>query len=220
MSEFRRRLMMVGGGQSPTDYITDGLVFHLDGADFNGTWTDRIGNNTYTKAGTISSNGDGGVSFNKGHLSGNAVGYDYTLSTIEICAKVNSKPSGNGSALFHQGNGNYIMYLISPSFSNVQYKTSSYDSKIVGDMFSKFTHSMSISNNYFNKTPYGNETLTSRWNYAAPSGKLIIGNYGASNYNNCFIGVLYQVRIYSRILTIDEILYNQQIDIYKYNIIV
>jgi hypothetical protein len=78
--------------EPPLPYISDGLVFHLDGADATDTtWTDRVAGIVYTLQGASA---DGkGVTFSSGNdNTGQGTGnkaltvINPNVGTIEVCA--------------------------------------------------------------------------------------------------------------------------------------
>lgn len=220
MSEFRRRLMMGKNGQSPTDYITNGLVFHLDGADFNGTtWVDKVGHIEYTKVGTnITKSGDG-VNF-----TGETGNYLYATSkpttpynatTIEVVLKYDGGSSWG--IVYNTDNLDYIMYGIVNG--RVSYRMgANRTTKTAGTVSTIFTHSISNTHNYFNGESKGTAATASWRNPAEYSS--VVGAVKRSSFNAeyCLNGTLYQLRMYNRILTEAEILHNANIDAQKYNI--
>lgn len=218
MSEFRRMLMMGESGQDPNDYIKRGLVFHLDGADFDGTeWVDRIGGVKYTASLSASSTSDGGVLLNDSLLIGNSyVNVGYSVGTLEIVYK--RIKTINWDAVFWQGQNNRFCYMLT-SGRVAWHGGRNQATKEVGGINTIFTHSLSNAHNYFNKESKGNGS-TSSWNNQYTNS--VIGKYARSDstYDTSYVanGTIYQIRIYNRQLTSEEIMHNADIDIAKYNI--
>ena len=213
----RRRVMMTGSGQDPNDYIKRGLVFHLDGADFDGTeWVDRVGGITYTTNISASATSDGGVALYESLLIGDGlVNVIYDVGTFEIVYKSNRTSSWD--MVFFQGQHGYFMYAVTQGRAS-WHGGEKVETKVTGVTTSVFTHSLSNIHNYFNKESKGNGSVATWKNLFSPS---LIGRYPI-NYNYpteyAAIGSLYQIRIYKRQLSFNEIMHNAEIDISKYNI--
>lgn len=209
---------MVGSGQDPNDYIKSGLVFHLDGADFDGTeWVDRVGGIKYTVSISATSTSDGGVALYDSLLvSDELVNVKYNVGTFEIVYK--SSRTSSWDMVFYQGQGGYFMYGLTQGRAS-WHGGRNIATKVTGSTTSVFTHSLSNSHNYFNKESKGNGS-TATWQNASIDTS-DIGRYPASGaYNPSYgaRGSLYQIRIYNRQLSFNEIMHNADIDISKYNI--
>lgn len=213
---------LVYGTDNPYDedgYILKGMVLHLDGADFDGsTWVDRIGGIEYTKVGDNITASGTGVYF--GGDSGNYL-YStskpttpYDSSTIEVVFVSGQTSWG---IVYQTDNLNYIMYGVTNA--RVSYRPgASRTTKATGTISSLYTHSVSHTHNYFNGVSYGTASTASWRNaaeYASVVGAIKRSGVGAEYRLK---GTLYQVRIYNRILTDEEILHNASVDIEKYGI--
>ena len=217
MSEFRRRLIMAA-----TDcYIQDGLVFHLDCADYNptlNTWVDKIGNVSFAMS-NVTVDSLGGVVFNGSSSKGVAsVGLNNPVntSTIEVAIYVRSNRS---QFVLESGVNNTIMY----GFHNTTYNC---------------LCSMTAQKNY-NTIPITTGFIANSVHYGSSPANIVNGNVGSfassgtywsktlsvaylgarsNNAANFYMnGIIYQIRIYNRLLTAEEMIHNQQIDICKYN---
>ena len=206
--------------EPPLPYISDGLVFHLDGEDATDTvWTDRVAGIVYTLQGASA---DGkGVTFSSGNNTGRGVGdknlaaISPNVGTIEVCAWRRSARSSN----YHE-----IIYT-TKSLPAIQYfvdKSGTYVSisnrntapaprmPISGKTLGKFTHSCNAARSCYNGTMVevgSNTYTTNQVNYIAGSGS-----------SNNFKGTIYQIRIYNRQLSEAEMKFNQEQDRKKYGI--
>lgn len=193
-------------------YISDGLVFHLDGADATDTtWVDRIGGNTFTNDGSATHDGKG---VRGAYSNPTAFGVRRDVGTIEVCGEIVSSwaYTDNTVALVRdKDHVNGLNYILRPhesqpyahiSSRNVIKAPRSYRSVGIG----KFTHSLNIERHVFNGT----------------LGELGTNTYNTTNAGSSFVGhskiIIYQVRIYNRLLTEAEMKYNQQQDRKRYGI--
>lgn len=207
----RRQLMMDIVGIKP--YISNGLVFHLDGADATDTtWVDRIGGNTFTNVGSATHNGKGVLGT---YSSSVTLGVSNNAGTIEVCGEIVSSWGGADNSIFIVRDKTYltgINYILKPrttppyvdisSHSNYSPAPRAYRSVNIG----KFTHSINRERQVFNGT----------------LGELGANSGSPTNANNSYVGHskvrIYQVRIYNRRLTEAEMKYNQEQDRKKYGI--
>lgn len=210
----RRGVMMQKKSSSVDNYITDGLVFHLDGSDaVAGEWVDRIGGLTYSLHGAYP-DGNGGVVFlGEDHCYGNCpeqVNVQYNEGTIEVVA------NGSGQSrygIFAQPQTTKIAFLVFStnyvSFSQIV-RHKRYYAQTSG------MHTLSVSlDRMYKDGVVCNES--GQDNFTSPNVRgSYIGNGGYSAYK--YKGTLYQIRIYDRILSAEEVVFNQNIDINKYNI--
>lgn len=199
-----------------TGYITSGLVFHLDGADATTSqWVDKIGGITFTMN-NVSLDGNGGVVFNGtssyGNYSSN-LNFPSSTHTIEIVLNCTGNGlrvafminASNNVAFGYSSGGDYVVTKSGNSNARSTWKTN----------YNTGVHVISVtpSNAYDNGSAmvYRN---TDTW-YLRTGGTFV----GSRSANNAFFkGTIYQIRVYNRALTSDEILHNQAIDISKYNI--
>lgn len=207
----RRRM---AGGKKPDEYIQDGLVFHLDGADATTSqWTDKVGGKVFTMH-NIALNSNGGVTFagnssSYGHYS-STYNYMYNTCTIEVvCTTTDDSrqecviaSTANGTICF----GKYNWRIFTGN------GTQQYNWRFgLGGL-----HTFS---SYEGKFYRDKVEITTKENdgFGAKSGGTYLG-MKSSDGSYSYAGTVYQIRIYNRKLTEEEILYNQSIDIKKYNI--
>lgn len=199
-----------GGGQSEPTYIQNRLVFHLDGKDASSSqWVDKVGNIAFELHNTTIDN-NGGVVFNGTNSYGfytNELGYGYNSSTIEVVANI----VGSGTeVLFMQCADNRIIAgLTSAGLCNRTTGSSGLFDFARGLCVLSTTGEVAYRNKSkltFSPNTYFGYTTTGTFIGARDSTR------------NFFNGTIYQIRIYDRVLSVDEILYNQTIDINKYNI--
>lgn len=206
-------------------YIKNGLVLYLDGADCNGTtWVDRAGGKVFTLH-NAKINGEG-VIFHTTAYS--AAGASYasnstmhsvtpTAGTIEICAyRTGIRASGEPEHIVFGGTANRIVYVVASGGNYVVISNNTSNNApralINGRTLEKFTHSINAARHVYNGQlgELGANIANAR------SGYVQIGCRTDGHY--AFEGIVYQVRIYNRQLTEEEMLHNQSIDAEKYGI--
>lgn len=214
--------------QSTNDgYIKSGLVLYLDGADCNGTaWVDRISGRVFTLH-NASVDGGIGVKFNTTAYSTAGASYAScssvpsitpTAGTIEICAYRRAiRNSSEQENVCYNGTANRISYVVVANGTYVSTSNNTSNNapraNISGRTLEKFTHSINSLRHYYNGAQ---GTL---------GANIAIPRYGSGIFIGCrtdghyaFQGTVYQLRIYNRKLTAEEMLHNQQIDADKYGI--
>ena len=215
----RRQLMMEEARVKP--YISDGLVFHLDGADATDTtWVDRVAGVIFTLTGATP-NGKG-VVFNTTRKNDVAVPNSIPTSissvngnngTIEVCAY---RSISAATECLYTTNRYSIQYVvdgdhIALSSSNA---TASYSPRAPlpnGREIGLFMHSCNANINCYNGmavTP-GSKTYKTMYDYR-------VGNNAARAIP--FRGTIYQIRIYNRQLSLEEMRFNQEQDRKRYGI--
>lgn len=217
MSELRRH-MMVQQGQSASDYIQDGLIFWLDGIDKGGSrnkWRDIIGGLEFVNYGAIE-NDDHFYFDGASYMIGpSGVVYDITNHTIEVCVEpivksnwVLCTPSVHG---YVEG---FSVSFQSIGITYAKSTTNLYDIPYNG----KMTISMNIERGYGNM----NSLVLSIKDYFSDRNLWVVG--GRTGYPTpsipryLFNGKIYAIRIYNKLLTSDEMIYNQQIDNLRFNL--
>lgn len=198
------------------DYIQKGLVFQLCGEDATEkTWISRIGNKEFTLNNCTL--GDMCVIFNGTNSFCQSPIFSYNTSghTIQFVFKTNNyysyqiiflSPVSDSIAAGILTSGGYLW---SANTRHNYPKSNQINTNIK-------TVSISEGSYYENETTMtsiGSDYWTANGSYTY-IGKRYDGAAGTSFLN----GSLYQIRIYDRILEPEEILYNQKLDIGKYNI--
>lgn len=219
----RRRALMAGkkgGGGVPAGYVTDGLVFFLDGKQLvdiaNGTWTDVVGGKTFALTDCTASNG--GVIFNGASSKGE---YDGTLSsdleTETIEAAIDTTMSASRDILNQPGSGISLRFSLLGGSMRVVLRAggsmvkccsfpSSQNAKLISGIKEK---------SVINKSAYTSLTPVSPTASVATT----IGVRKTSDgYTTYYPGTIYAIRIYNRQLTEAEMIQNQQADIDRYGI--
>lgn len=205
MSNYRRNLLV-------NSYIADGLAFQLCGEDATLTnWIDRIGKKEFVLSNCTLGNKcvcfNGSNSFGKSDV----FGWKADSSTIEIVFKLN-----NGNS--------YQLLFISPTNNSIAFGLIAGRSCLWSNTsypYPEITYNDKIKTVSINKNlSYYNLSLVSK----------VSGDFWYNNSSHTYIGCrkepnqdffngnIYQIRIYNRILSADEIIYNQNIDINKYGI--
>ena len=197
------------------DYIQDGLVFHLDGADATASqWVDKIGGRVFAMHGIIL-NGKGGVTFagNSSSYGHNASTYNYMYNacTIEVVCTLSDNGRSecviastvNGTICFGKYNWK--------KFTGNGIQQYNWGGQLDGRLHSYSSYAGKFYQDKVEITDKSNDS------FGAGSGGTYLGMKSNSG-NYPYAGTVYQIRIYNRKLTSDEILYNQAIDMKKYNI--
>lgn len=211
MSLFRRKIV----AKQKQDYIKDGLVFQLDGINkgaTDGTWVDLIGGVVYTPKGSVAAVEDG-FKFNVlGDYMAGTFLYEYPNIdwTIEVCAEI-TKQGGSGCMVFTPNT--MPKTFKNPAFlvraGKIWGQPYSVSNKIYqnGSKLSYKTYSMNKQRIVFDMQP--KEMPTANSNHDAHSSRYGIGS--AYSYYG-FIGTIHAVRVYSRMLSEEEIMHNQKLD--------
>ena len=199
----RRRGM--GGKAEELSYISDGLVFHLDGIDKGdtaGAWTDLINGTVFT--GTAVAQSDS-FFFENTYLSNSSfVLPANTDHTVELCYVETVSQNG---VLFCSGNNAKGNIFVAPYFT--MYMQS----------FNMYKHDRVINRKYtisFNGErciQNGSSKAYQRVGSNYTNGRTNIGaRYYGGNYQLFFRGNVYAIRVYNKTLTEAEIRNNQKVD--------
>lgn len=198
----RRREMV--GEEEELSYITDGLVFHLDGIDkgeTQGAWTDLISGTVFEGTAESQSNC---FFFNNTYLSNSSFSLGANSNyTVEICYKETVKQNG---VLFCSGNSATGNIFMAPYFSMyLQRGKIYYIDRVIGTKYSLSMNNERCLQNLVAKTynKVGSNYMNSMTN---------IGCRYHRGYNVFFMGYIYSIRVYNRNLTEAEILNNQKVD--------
>ena len=221
MSIFRRHILeSIARGTAPS-YITDGLLFHLDGINKGDTadaWTDLINAIVFSNYGCTSI--DKGLAFyGSSYLLSTTPGWQWwrdniktELCTIEIVFKAESlgdyclfnpqaeeSPSlwimNNGAKLVYGYYNRRVTYDYNAGIGNQVVSVNSHSAIQNGQQLSATTNSSSYTNL--------GVSIGCRYN-------------GSASYY--FNGEIYSIRIYNRQLTADEMLNNQRVDNARFNL--
>lgn len=208
----RRRVM----GQEEDTYIQDGLIFWLDGIDKGNdptAWTDLINglsfpynNGQETRSDSVYFNGNSGLT-----CVASSPSYPYNSCQVEVV--VNNIP-------------NRTMIVIPSKEQSQNIAFGFYDDRVVGCVgqssnFPAFANvssvgkmSYSLNKNY---CYCNNVTLNFSTNdYWIANGNVF--NVGCRGNDYKYIGNIYSIRIYNRLLTVEERIYNYNIDKQRFNI--
>ena len=200
----RRRGMNPKGGEELA-YVTDGLIFHLDGLEQGNTadaWTDLIDGVVFT--GTATSQSDS-FYFNNTYLSNTSFTLpSNTDCTLEIVYNETVKQNG---IVFCSGGGSAGNIFVAPYFQQYMQRGVKYPySRVIG---TKYTLSLNAERCYQN----GNAVSSNGTSASYSTSRTNIGaRYYNSAYQIFFIGYIYAIRVYNRNLTQAEILNNQKVD--------
>ena len=220
----RRRAMMAqasGAGPSPVEcpYITDGLIFWLDGINRGGVagqWTDLIGGKTFTLY-NVTENEDCVTFSNQGYgICNGAISSNWETETLEFAVKSigitsrcflcqpNTSPSGIG---FITQNSGYQFNI------NINGERQAIWNANSGVRMLSANNSFAV----INGTQKTKKTSTDSW----------AGNQTNNTYLCCrmttsmsryFGGTVHSVRIYNRHLSVEEMQANQAVDAARFNL--
>lgn len=216
----RRAMMAASGGGEPIDcpYITDGLIFWLDGIDrggVSGKWIDLIGGKTFTLRNVTEL--DNGVKFLSNGYGTHAgpVSDNWANETIEVatasmsylnkCILCPSNSSPVGIGLITSSSGGYFMLNID-GVSKAKWSGLSTASRVSANNTNAVVNGSSKS-----------KSSTDNWG-ANTTGTTYLGcryTTAASRYMN---GTLYSLRIYNRHLSVAEMQANQAVDVARFNL--
>lgn len=221
-------------------YISDGLIFELDGLDKRSTssycWVDKVGGKAFTNAGGVEelSNGFSFKGTSTSYLTGNfsaLTSTSYNNCTIEVVLK-SSLESGAWAPVVIFGDwsststsqyigvvANYnssVNYNHSLSFLARSKNGSTNCYKIPTNVL--MTTSLKSNQPIMANQEYYSETSTTSMTTASNKTNARVGGRVDGSSIVTFKGDIHAIRVYNRLLTEDEILYNQNIDIQKYNI--
>ena len=216
-------------------YIADGLIFHLDGADAtSSSWVDKIGNKSFALT-DCAANADGSVSFNGTSSYGICSEYPVVGDNWTIEVVYNNTVGTGNQFLFSWQDFRATNYGITYAFWNTQaviinalYFNANGNDRNFASAEVDYTpgikvHSItsgSLRNVQSGTTRGWGQTIGFR--HEATSMKMQIGArylpHKPAYSDGYFTGKIYQIRVYNRALTADEISWNQAIDMDKYNI--
>ena len=208
----RRRVMGVVSEQyDENSYVQDGLIFQLDGiakgnsADTS-TWVDLKGGLVFTQDGVVTSTDKGWYLDGTSNLTCASVLSSNTDYTIEVCAS-NYIVWHNGSA----SGGNPFFYVLNKGLFFLQRNVPVLDDNMQTIMSSPFTTSLNLDTCYINKVLYTGRGSSDFWSDPV---RFDIGLFRGARST----GTIHAIRIYSRRLTSEEQLHNQDVDISRFNI--
>lgn len=198
----------------PPSYIKDGLVFHLDGADATTSqWVDKVGGVVFTMK-NVTLDGNGGVVFNGSAYGNYSANLNFPSSSHTIEITLNKTNQTGLQVAFMINASNMVAFGFSSGSDYIVTKSGNSNARKTWNTGSGLhTYSVTNSTAYKDKavmTQRGTDT------WYLKTGGTFVGT--RTTDNGLFRGTIYQIRIYNRTLTADEIKHNQSIDIEKYNI--
>lgn len=218
MSELRRHIMMQAAGGGGCPYITDGLIFWLDGLDYvsGSNWVDKIQGLEFIPATGNAANVNGGVYVNgDDNFKTNRTYPTGTILSIEC-----SYDCPNGSKAFYPfvlEGGAQVVNMGNNSFywKRGMMKT---------DIGIGFSAGKTFSANIGSSLVVVNKVQRTLGRTAFPTSRDIYAKVGAcvgtrlDRYENAFWGTIYSIRGYDRNLTLEEMQFNQQVDNERFNL--
>lgn len=212
--------MMASQAVVEEPYIEDGLVLWLNCADATtSSWVDRIGEKSFTLY-NVTKDSIGGVVFNGSNSYGkhsNSIYYSKDSTTIEAVVKSEQNKAGG---VFCDTQGGLSLYLYSTNLVYNGASKSSGSNKWELTIAGLHVITLAGNNGYedgssITKTGTGSS-------YGGNDTGTYIGMRDINTNNNGkrdpLKGTIYQIRIYNRLLSAEEIAYNHGIDMRKYNI--
>ena len=215
----RRRMMMQGGG---CPYITDGLIFWLDGLDYvsGSNWVDKIqglefipatGNATNVNGG-VYVNGDDNFKTNNTYPTGTILSiecsYDCPDGSKNFYPFVGGKNDIESAQFVNMGNNSfYWKYRMRKTSIGIGFSA--------GKTFSANIDNSLVVVNKVQRTLGSTSFPTSMGIYA--SNGACVGTR-LNRYENAFWGTIYSIRGYDRNLTLEEMQFNQQVDNERFNL--
>lgn len=211
----RRREMMFKAERQ--DYITDGLIFWLDGYDAtNDSWTDKIGSRTFALHNCSVSNH--GVVFNGSSSYGDCSTNNFAGATIEACIKRSNTSAW--AVVFDQKSTTSEQNIVLSRSSGGTIYTRATDANVSQCVYA------GQSNEIISAWQDGTKALvngaqatigTGNLRKTTTSNRLMIGlRVGSSTAY--FNGTIYAIRVYNRKLTEAEMLHNQHIENSRFNL--
>lgn len=193
------------GGKKEDSYITDGLIFHLDGINRGTTdptkWVDLVGGVEFN--GTNS----WGANYRIGNSSNTMVAYGITeptlaSATMEIVYRVTEQQNRR----IYEPNvqkGNNFCFGYAANYMSLTNNTSNKRCIKIADAPRNHDHCVSY---YGTKIVLDGAEYTPTnydWFYGMNDGSTRIGHLGCR---------IYSIRFYNRLLTTDEMIHNQRVD--------
>ena len=218
--------MAQGGGNVTIPYITDGLIFFVDGKNRGraaGKVTDLIGGMEFNIK-NVTFDSDGGMVFNGSAYLDTAAGYTLPANgdfTVEICFRPQSTAA---QYLFGTGDNDRqdrpMVVMLSTRMLTASSRSTS--GGIAYSFAPVVNQAYIVSSNHSGGLINGQAATSTTPDYYTPgvTNRTTIGarHNAASTYRTYFTGTIYSVRVYSRRLTTAEMLFNQEIDNDRFNL--
>lgn len=227
IAQKKKVMMMQRAAPEPIPYITDGLIFWLDGLSVasDGLWVDRVGGAQYTLHNAVKASN--GVTF-----AGDSTSFGESTATfpdgVTIEAAYTLTDTSGNVGIFGQNwpnngdNSNPVIMLLRTASSqcifvkygttNRQTRKAALTSVEIVSAVRWLTDSRAVKNGA-TVASYMNNYLT------YPSGGITGSLIGTANGNSGWLpGTLHSLRIYNRALTVEEMQANQAIDNVRYNL--
>ena len=202
------------------DYVTDGLVFHLDGIEkgaTDGSWIDLVGGKVFTaNNSTYIQPAVDGFTFIGGSNAFNAMTYSNglvgtTTWTMESACSPTAWNTGATRALFTSSNRGCGLSLRG-DFHWTNGSNKGWENDILSQQLPKVTLSMNADMGVLN----GEQLTTTKGGEQMTTSGFQVGSCQNKNYN--FVGTIHSIRMYNRSLTLEERLHNQRIDNIRFNL--
>lgn len=214
----------VAGPVVSQNYVTDGLIFHLDGIN-KGTgtgWTDLIGNLQYTaESGCVTTN-------NAYQFTGQSDSYlyrthDWSLGsedlTVEVCY-YDTEANNSCYYVFGMGGSNSSKYPLFYKNTNSEITWIQGGNVYDGSSMqpnTKYTISLNGDSGLVNGNSIPIKNNSDYWDVQSNYLRIGCASTGAAS-SNPLIGYIYSIRIYNRKLSQSEQLQNQRMDNLRFNL--
>ena len=204
------------GGGELSDYVQDGLIFHLDGiarGNTTGHWIDRIGNVDFTLDSGVTEGADCITCSNTNSKYARNATYANTEASVDsYTIECVFKEENNWSAgfnLFLPVSGICMSYSPNNSRFNRGVRGSSSSTKQWSTFIANKQIYNTVSINKSRCLHNGSSRNTGNNMYASLKTECVCGSIN---------GKMYAVRIYNRKLTASEMLQNQKVDNIRFNL--
>ena len=210
---------LIIGTETPSSYVQEGLIFHLDGIDQGDTpdaWTDLVGDKAFAFTNCVSR--DNHIEFPSDAwaylTSAETISQSGATGTIEIVYE--GDLSGANRFLFYPNQAGALMVAYASSLNGIIMRATTSapvwtPKSVTGKSRLSLSSALGVQNL---------ERLTqSGSNYFADlSSSAYIGRRSTSTSAQAFAGKIYSIRIYNRILTYDEVVQNQNYDAIRFGL--
>lgn len=214
----------VAGPTVVSSYVTDGLVFHLDGIN-KGTgtgWTDLIGNLQYTaESGCVAT--DNAYQFTGQPDSYLYRTHDWSLGsedlTVEVCY-YDTEANNSCYYVFGMGGSNSSKYPLFYKHTNSEITWIQGGNVYDGSSMqpnTKYTISLNGDSGLVNGNSIPIKNSSDYWDVQSNCLRIGRASTGAAS-SNPLIGYIYSIRIYNRKLSQSEQLQNQRMDNLRFNL--
>ena len=206
------------------DYITDGLLLHLDGiesGDDPTIWEDLSGNNNNGNIYNLYKNSNGSYYFSGSNSYVEIPNSPITIDkqeTVDILFRPDVNSSYRNESIYNGGTNEKITITTHAQYLRVGLSNSTNLYNVPADFYDGTVKKLSVVYDNGNYTVYYNNTELTKLESKDYIGKNTSTYIGRRNDGYNFAGSIYNVKVYDRALKRDEIQRNYNVDITRYNI--